>query len=106
MFIFLLTFSSVDKSLGVGVSVASLTGEGRESIESSYTPLKTLPIPYWTFSFVDICDPNKEIVVQERVILYYKYDNRPINCVKIFHSAYLIKPFGFRYGNIFYHIII
>ncbi|XP_026687804.1 protein bark beetle-like [Diaphorina citri] len=39
---------------------------------------------------------TKELVVQERMVLYYKYDNNPSTCVKIFHSAYKIKPFGFR----------
>lgn len=82
--------------LGDGVNVVSLTGEGRESDESSFTPLKELNLPYSLFSLIDICDTSKEIVVEERVLLYYKYDNSPVNCVKIFKSAYGIKPFGFR----------
>ncbi|XP_017774038.1 PREDICTED: protein bark beetle isoform X2 [Nicrophorus vespilloides] len=86
----------VKKSLGIGISVLSLTGEGREAEESSYTPLKNLNIPYNLFSLIDICDTTKEIRVEERVLIYYKYDNHPVNCVKIFKSAYNIKPFGFR----------
>lgn len=81
---------------GVGVNIASITGEGRESGESSFTPLKDILLPYRAFSLVDMCDPAKEIIVQERLIVYYVYDNRPINCVKIFYSAYHVKPFGFR----------
>ena len=89
-------FPRVQNNLGIGVSIASITGEGRESGESSFTPLKEFLPPYRTFSLVDICDPSKEIFIQERILLYYKYDNRPINCVKIFYSTYRIKPFGFR----------
>lgn len=87
----------VEHMLGVGVTIASLTGEGRESGESSFTPARNLFLPSQIFGFVDICDPAKEIVVQERVVLYYKYNNKPVSCVKIFYSAYRVKPFGFRY---------
>uniref|UniRef100_A0A8D8T2J5 Protein bark beetle n=2 Tax=Cacopsylla melanoneura TaxID=428564 RepID=A0A8D8T2J5_9HEMI len=91
-----LLFNWIQDVLGVGLTIASLTGEGRESSESSFTPLHELHVPYAAFGMVDMCDPTKELVVQERMVLYYKYDNNPSTCVKIFHSAYKIKPFGFR----------
>ena len=40
---------------------------------------KKFQIPYNTFGLVNICDPQKEIVVEERVLLFYKYDNIPGN---------------------------
>lgn len=79
------------------MNLLSITGEGREADESSFTPIKDLSIPYHLFSMIDICDTTKEITLEERVIVYYKYDNHPVNCVKIFRSAYRAKPFGFRY---------
>lgn len=91
-----LLFNSVDNVLGNGVNMLSITGEGREADESSFTPIKDLNIPYHLFSMIDICDTTKEITLEERVIVYYKYDNHPVNCVKIFRSAYRAKPFGFR----------
>ncbi|XP_030745583.1 protein bark beetle isoform X2 [Sitophilus oryzae] len=87
----------VQDSLGVGINIVSLSGEGRESEESSFTPLKEMNIPYNLFSLLDICDTNKEILVEERIVLYYKYDNHPVNCIKIFRSAYNIKPLGIRF---------
>ena len=92
-----LLFNIVDNVLGNGVNVLSITGEGREADESSFTPIKDLNIPYHLFSMIDICDTTKEITLEERVVVYYKYDNHPVNCVKIFRSAYRAKPFGFRY---------
>lgn len=86
----------VENTLGVGVNILSITGEGREGQESSFNPLKALNIPYNLFGLIDICDTTKEVTIEERVLLYYKYDNHPINCVKIFRSAYNAKPFGFR----------
>ncbi|KAF5303544.1 hypothetical protein FQR65_LT08145 [Abscondita terminalis] len=91
-----LVSNTVEDTLGVGMNILSLTGEGRESIESSFTPLKSLQIPYNLFSLIDICDTTKEVVVEERVLIYYKYDNHPVSCVKIFKSSYNVKPFGFR----------
>lgn len=88
--------NTIDDSLGVGLNILSLTGEGREGHESSFMPLKSLNIPYNLFGMIDICDTEKEIRIEERVLVYYKYDNYPVNCVKIFKSAYNIKPFGFR----------
>ncbi|XP_041988464.1 protein bark beetle isoform X2 [Aricia agestis] len=98
-------FNSIKNVLGEGVSAISLNGEGRESEESSFTPLKDLNLPYHIFSLIDICDSTKVITVEERVILYYKYDNNPVNCVKIFKSMFRVKPFGFRLlqFNLFNH---
>lgn len=91
--------------MGQGINAVSLTGEGRDSDESSFAPLKALDLPYHLFSLVDICDTAKEITLEERVIVYYKYDNNPVNCVKIFKSAYRVKPIGFRLlqSNLFNH---
>ncbi|XP_046609560.1 protein bark beetle isoform X2 [Neodiprion virginianus] len=91
-----LLFNSIDNVLGNGLNILSLTGEGREADESSFTPIKSLNIPYHLFSMIDICDTDKEITIEERVLVYYKYDNNPVNCVKIFRSTYRAKPFGFR----------
>ncbi|KAJ2949950.1 hypothetical protein O0L34_g11275 [Tuta absoluta] len=100
-------FNSIHDVLGEGVSAISLTGEGRESEESSFTPLKDLNLPFHLFSLIDICDSSKVVIVEERVLLYYKYDNNPVNCVKIFKSMYRVKPFGFRLlqYNLFNHTI-
>nr|KAF7437889.1 hypothetical protein H0235_000280 [Vespula pensylvanica] len=91
-----LLFNTIKNVLGNGVNILSLTGEGREADESSFTPIKDLNVPYHLFSMIDICDTAKEIMIEERVIIYYRYDNHPVNCVKIFRSPYRTKPFGFR----------
>ncbi|XP_031785209.1 protein bark beetle isoform X2 [Nasonia vitripennis] len=91
-----LLFNQVKDVFGNGINVLSLTGEGREAEESSFSPLKDLNIPYHLFSIVDICDTTKEVTIEERVLIYYKYDNNPVNCVKIFRSSHRAKPFGFR----------
>lgn len=98
-------YLKIQNALGEGINAISLSGEGRESDESSFTPLKSLDLPYHLFSMIDMCDTSKEIIIEERVIVYYKYDNNPVNCVKIFNSAYRVKPLGFRLlqSNLFNH---
>lgn len=86
----------IEGCLDTAISISSLTGEGRESTESSFTPVERVDIPYNVFGMLDICDPVKEIVLLERILLYYKYSNTPVSCIKIFHSSYRIKQFGFR----------
>ncbi|XP_046801135.1 protein bark beetle isoform X1 [Lucilia cuprina] len=100
-----LNLLNISQALGTGINIVSLTGEGRESEESSFTPLKNLDLPYKLFSMIDICDPQKSIEIEERVLVYYKYDNNPVNCVKMFTAAYRAKPIGFRLlqSNLFNH---
>ncbi|XP_065210133.1 protein bark beetle-like [Planococcus citri] len=92
-----LLHNKVESCLDTGISIASLTGEGRETSESSFVPAERVDLPYNVFSMLDMCDPLKEIVLQERILLYYKYTNSPVSCIKIFHSAYPMKTFGFRF---------
>ena len=100
-----LQFLNIQNTLGQGINAISLTGEGRESDDSSFAPLRDLDLPYNIFSMVDMCDTTKEITIEERVLVYYKYDNNPVNCVKIFKSAFRVKPLGFRLlqSNLFNH---
>lgn len=95
--IFLIT--RFENNLGVGVTLMGLTGETRETDQSSFFPLSDLRLPYHMFGMVDICDSTKELKIEERLIVYYKYDNRPVDCVKIFSSVFNVKNFGFRYVN-------
>ena len=91
-----LLYNKIENNMGAGVSAAILTGEIRDAENSAFIPVKEVPIPYHNFGMIDICDPHKEIVIEERVLLYYKYDNNPVDCVKIFASVYDVKPIGFR----------
>ncbi|KAK4322844.1 hypothetical protein Pmani_006428 [Petrolisthes manimaculis] len=93
---FEMLYNRFENNMGVGVSLMGLTGETRETEESSFFPVSHLRLPYHAFGFIDACDATKELLVEERVILYYKYDNRPADCVKIFSSVFNVKNFGFR----------
>ena len=82
---------------GVGLSVLMLNGETRDADVSAFSPLGLAAgLPYNTFGMLDACDPAKQVLVEERILVYYRYDNRPADCVKIFTSRYGVKTFGFR----------
>ena len=88
----------IENNLGVGISVLMLNGETRDAHSSSFSPLRRIQgLPYNTFGILDACDPEKKVVMEERLLIYYRYDNRPADCVKIFTSRYGVKTFGFRY---------
>ncbi|XP_050714917.1 protein bark beetle-like isoform X5 [Eriocheir sinensis] len=93
---FEMLYNRFENNLGVGVTLLGLTGETRETEESSFYPLGKVRLPYHTFGMVDMCDSTKELRIEERVLLYYKYDNRPVDCIKIFSSVFNVKNFGFR----------
>ncbi|XP_049764444.1 protein bark beetle [Schistocerca cancellata] len=93
-----LQHATVNNVLGVGVTVLSLTGEARDEGASSFAPLADASsLPRHLFGAIDVCGPDKHITVEERVLVYFKYDNRPVSCVKVFSSVYYSKPFGFRF---------
>ncbi|KAI2799648.1 hypothetical protein BLOT_011554 [Blomia tropicalis] len=90
----------VKNNLGVGLNLLLLGASSSESNRVPYQPLDDGPsftIPYNAFSLVDICDARKELRVGEKMIVYYKYDNRPVDCVKIFTSANPLKRIGLRF---------
>ena len=89
-------YNKIENNMGIGISAAVLTGEVREAKLSAFAPLSRVPLPYHVFGMVNICDPQKEIVIEERILLYYKYDNNPVDCVKVFSSIYDVKPIGKR----------
>lgn len=53
-------------------------------------------IPKDTFGLLDMCDPIKDVIVYERMIVHFKYGDQPISCVKIFRSYLGSKSLGLR----------
>ncbi|XP_050535824.1 protein bark beetle [Daktulosphaira vitifoliae] len=86
----------IENNTGIGVNIISLTGEGQENDESSFNVLKYVNLPKDTFGLLDMCDPTKDIVVFERMIVHFKYGDQPLTCVKIFRSHFGFKSLGLR----------
>lgn len=90
----------VQNNLGSGLNLLLLGTSTSESSRVPYEPISdgsTFNVPYNAFSLVDICDARKQLRVKEKVYVYYKYDNRPVDCVKIFTSANPLKLIGIRF---------
>ncbi|EEC13223.1 conserved hypothetical protein [Ixodes scapularis] len=88
---------NITHNRGTGVNFLTLNGQTSTADRLNYAPLGPVDLPYNVFGLVDICDNNKEFPVDGRVLLYYKYDNRPVECVKIFTSkSRLLQKIGFR----------
>ncbi|GMR58343.1 hypothetical protein PMAYCL1PPCAC_28538, partial [Pristionchus mayeri] len=70
-----------NKGHGLHVLTMNLQAAGPASADA---PLGPLSLPYLTPGMINMCAATKTITVQGRVIIYYKYDSRPVDCVKHF----------------------
>lgn len=86
----------VENNTGIGINIVSLTGEGQENDESSFEVLKHVNLPKDTFGLLDMCDPIKDVIVYERMIVHFKYGDQPLSCIKIFRSHLGFKSLGLR----------
>ncbi|XP_012945265.1 protein bark beetle [Aplysia californica] len=88
-----LEHQNVTGNLGYGINVLVLNGES--SIRrSSFLPNGPSTIPYNVYGLVDICRMEKEIQLETRLILFYKYGPNNRDCVKIISSR---KTIGLRF---------
>ncbi|VDL79133.1 unnamed protein product, partial [Nippostrongylus brasiliensis] len=60
-----------------------------------------LTIPYYTQGMVDMCAADKMLQITNRVLIYYKYDSIPVDCVKIFSSPGRKVAFRFLQVNLY-----
>lgn len=87
---------NVHNNLGQAMNYLLLDGAANKNLNLPYKPTKRSTLPYNVFSLADICDINKNLVVDQRIIVYYKYDSRPVDCVKIFKSSRASEKVSFR----------
>lgn len=77
---------NISGNLGYAVNMLILNGESRDIDMSSFTPLKLNTVPYNIHGLVDICKMEKEISIDNRLIVFYKYSETALDCVKIVSS--------------------
>lgn len=83
-------------NLGVGLNYLSLAGSSSANRLLPYLPLKHLDMSSDIFGLADICGANKEIKIGERLLLFYRYNSQPTDCIKIISSKLSIKHIGIR----------
>lgn len=87
---------NIDNNLGHGINFLVLNGESRNAAASSFIPLKMSTVPYLMSGLVDICKMERELTVKNRLIIYYKYSEMSVDCVKIIRSENLQRKLSFR----------
>ncbi|KAK3092533.1 hypothetical protein FSP39_004063 [Pinctada imbricata] len=95
---------NITGNLGHGINVLSLNGESQDIDQSSFLPLMANTIPYYLYGLVDICKMEKVIDLKNRLIVFYKYSETSVNCVKIVKSANPLKRVQLRFlqFNLYY----
>ena len=74
---------NISGNLGYAINVLVLNGDSTPSMTSSFIPLSSNTVPYNLYGLVDICRREKEITLNNRLILFYKYSQSAVDCVKI-----------------------
>ena len=94
---FTVSNNHLTNNLGYGVGGIVLNGETRDTLLSSFTPLTESMIPYNVRGFVDMCSSEKEVTLTDRILLYYKYDFKSIDCAKVLRSKVRGKTVAIRF---------
>jgi hypothetical protein len=103
---------NASRNLGYGINVLMLNGESSDDEKSSFIPLITNTVPYFMMGLVDICRMEKEIFLENRVIVYYKYSQYERSCVKVIEGNNKLRKVSFRllqfnlYQDDFYRNVI
>lgn len=80
---------------GIGVNLLTLSFQN-PSVPTSDVPLQNITFPYYLFGLTEMCSVGKDVNVDSRILVYYKYDSYPVDCLKYFVSSNGVKPLGFR----------
>uniref|UniRef100_A0A7E4VD53 SRCR domain-containing protein n=1 Tax=Panagrellus redivivus TaxID=6233 RepID=A0A7E4VD53_PANRE len=89
----ILTRLNVSDNKGQGLSI--LTANLRAANDRSPIPNEPMNIPYHAPGLLDICSAGKTLHIRNRIIVYYKYDSVPVDCIKVFTSS--TRKLGFRF---------
>ncbi|GFR58263.1 neurotrypsin [Elysia marginata] len=76
---------NITGNLGFGINILVLNGESSER-RSSFLPNSPSTMPYHVHGLVDMCRLEKEIEVDTRALLLYKYGPQVRDCVKIIRA--------------------
>ncbi|EYC44991.1 hypothetical protein Y032_0443g1557 [Ancylostoma ceylanicum] len=95
----ILNMVNVTNNGGIGVSITTASIQAGNS--NADIPFQPLTIPYYSLGMVDICAANKMLQISNRVLVYYKYDSQPVDCVKIFSSPGRKVAFRFLQVNLY-----
>ncbi|CAI4225131.1 unnamed protein product [Auanema sp. JU1783] len=84
-----------------GQGIAIVTANLQVPNANADAPISPLNIPYNAQGILDMCSAVKNRTVLNRILVYYKYDSMPVDCVKIFTSPGRKLSFRFLQVNLY-----
>ncbi|XP_029656084.1 protein bark beetle-like isoform X1 [Octopus sinensis] len=87
---------NITANLGYGINILVLNGDSKNEM-ASFLPLVQSTIPYFLFGVVEMCLLEKEIILETKMLIYYKYSSNAIDCVKSIKSKYRDKQLALRF---------
>uniref|UniRef100_A0A8R1DMH6 SRCR domain-containing protein n=1 Tax=Caenorhabditis japonica TaxID=281687 RepID=A0A8R1DMH6_CAEJA len=82
-----ITLANLNVTFNQGQGVNIMTTFVQAPSSSQETMNKPMTIPYYSQGMMDMCASVKRFEVKNRIMLYYKYDSIPADCVKLFTSS-------------------
>ncbi|EGT45297.1 hypothetical protein CAEBREN_07064 [Caenorhabditis brenneri] len=82
-----ITLANLNVTFNQGQGVSIMTTFVQAPSTSQDAMRKPMSIPYYSQGMLDMCAAVKRFDVKNRIMLYYKYDSYPVDCVKIFTSS-------------------
>lgn len=94
-----ITNSSFNDNVGYGAAITVLNGDSSDPISRvpQPIPMRLSPLPSSVLGLVDMCDIAKDIVIRDRLIVYYRYSYRTIACTKLIRSSIPNKQIAVRF---------
>lgn len=87
---------NIDYNFGYGINFLILNGESRNVDQFFFRLFLQNIVFYFMFGLVDICKMEKELIVKNRFIIYYKYFQKLVDCVKVIRSENRFRKVLFR----------
>ncbi|GAB1605409.1 protein bark beetle-like [Argonauta hians] len=97
---FIIEEQNITSNLGYGVNVLVLNGDSKMSDKASFDPLVQSTIPHFLFGVVEMCLLEKELVLETKMLIYYKYSSQSVDCIKSIKSKYSDKQLALRFLQI------
>lgn len=95
---FKVRYNELHNNNGYAVGGLVLNGDSNyDNILSSFVPLHENTVPYNTYGLVRMCTTEKLIHVEDRLLIYYKYQFNTIDCIKIIRSKEPRKQVALRF---------
>ncbi|KRY89173.1 HHIP-like protein 1 [Trichinella pseudospiralis] len=87
---------NVTNNFGVGLRILGVNSLAGAAGANLLPLFGDVYFPYHLFGILEVCSVDKRILVEQRMLVYFKYDSYPVDCLKTFVSVNRAKQLEFK----------